>query len=256
MNKPNGWLVAGLCAAMMVCLYQESRIRQRDRLLEAQKRELNAAREDFRTETNRAADADAVKEEVRRKYEGSKEDHRRTPGLASGDAVPTSEAKPPEGLTFPSVTELPAARPPAGVMTFTPGNPPTPEESARLKNEKIIATVAAYDRAYEPFYDQLGLDDAGKRQKFLMLKAKQAEDLTAARQTALRAYVGRSREERDRTIDADTERIYSAFLDNVRESFGENTASAVNLFESSQKSAYKELRPGGTPKDLPAPLQP
>jgi hypothetical protein len=56
MNKPNGWLVAGLCAAMTVCLYQESRIRQRDQLLEAQKRELNAAREDYRTATNRAVD--------------------------------------------------------------------------------------------------------------------------------------------------------------------------------------------------------
>ena len=127
-------------------------------------------------------------------------------------------------------------------MTFTPGNPPSPEEAARLKNEKIITTVAAYDRTYEPFYDQLGLDDAGKREKFLILKAKQAEELTAARQEALRAYVGRSREERDRMIAADTERIYSTFIDNVRETFGESTANAVHLFESSQKSAYQELR--------------
>ena len=244
MNKPNGWMIAGLCVATMVCLYQESRIRKQDRSLEAQRQELTAIRKAHDEAARRAADADAAKEDVRRKYEGSKEDHRRTPAPASDDTTPASETPPTltEGLTFPRVPEQPAGRPPIGVMTFTPGNPPSPEEAARLKNEKIITTVAAYDRAYEPFYDQLGLDDAGKRQKFLMLKAKQAEELTAARQAALRAYVGRSREERDRTIAADTERIYSTFIDNVRETFGESTANAVHLFESSQKSAYQELR--------------
>jgi hypothetical protein len=67
MNKPNGWLVAGLSVAVTVCLYQESRIRERDRLLEAQRRELTVARDTHGQATNRAADVDAAKEDVRRK---------------------------------------------------------------------------------------------------------------------------------------------------------------------------------------------
>ena len=67
MNKPNGWMIAGLCVATMVCLYQESRIRKQDRSLEAQRQELTAIRKAHDEAARRAADVDAAKEDVRRK---------------------------------------------------------------------------------------------------------------------------------------------------------------------------------------------
>jgi RNA polymerase sigma factor (sigma-70 family) len=143
----------------------------------------------------------------------------------------------------PSQPQTFASKIPAGTYSFTPGKPLSSEELARLRREKIVEAVAAYDRACEPFYSQLGLNDAETQQKFLMLKTKQVEEQTDATQSLLRAYIGKSREDQEREISVSTERIYASFIKRVSETFGETTANAVHLFESAQKAAYKELAP-------------
>jgi len=226
----------------LLCLYQLGQIGRLSRELGTSQSTLEAARTRLENAEKRAVAAEQSAQNMAN--EQRKPDASNNVSSASEANVPKTQYSSPsrgiKGIIFASQMRFPA-----GVQS-----------SKQLKEQNLLQNMEWIDRAYQPAYARLGLTTPEQQGIFLKLKIQEFEARSAERQAVVNRMLNNS-EARDQALAEVAQKVHAEFIENVRKTFGDQTANAVDQFESAQQSTANQLNAtgafGNTDRATPAP---